>query len=100
VRNRAKAKPYTATDLASQESFRQAIDKERRLELAFENHRWFDLIRTGKALEVMNAANAGGNAPNAASALAFSMKAHQVLFPLPQTQIDASAGKLTQNPGY
>lgn len=100
VRTRAKATPYTTTDLANQESFRQAMDKERRLELAFENHRWFDLLRTGKALEVMNAANAGGNSPNAASALAFTMKAHQVLFPLPQTQIDASAGQLKQNQGY
>ncbi len=100
VRNRAKATPYTATNIADQASFRQAIDKERRLELAFENHRWFDLLRTGKALEVMNAANAGGTSPNAASALAFTMKPHQVIFPLPQTQIDASAGKLTQNQGY
>ncbi len=100
LRTRAKATPYTTAELASQESFRQAIDKERRLELAFENHRWFDLLRTGKALEVMNAANGGGSSPNAASALAFTMKAHQVLFPIPQTQIDASAGQLKQNQGY
>jgi starch-binding outer membrane protein, SusD/RagB family len=32
-----------------------AIERERRLELAFENHRWFDLVRTGKVVEVMTA---------------------------------------------
>jgi len=100
VRTRAKATPYTVNQLPNQASFRQAIDKERRLELAFENHRWFDLVRTNRALEVLNAANLGGTSPNAASSFPFTMKAHQVLFPLPLTQIDASAGKLSQNPGY
>lgn len=32
----------------------EIVANERRLELAFENHRWFDLVRTGKAVEVMN----------------------------------------------
>ena len=100
VRERANAIIYTSTDLPNQQSFRDAIALERRLELAFENHRWFDLVRTGKAVEVMNAANAGGLSENAASALPFSMDEHQILFPLPQTQIDASGGKLTQNSGY
>ncbi|MEM7548570.1 MAG: RagB/SusD family nutrient uptake outer membrane protein [Bacteroidota bacterium] len=39
--------------VSSQEELRQAIYRERRLELAFENHRWFDLLRTGEAEEVM-----------------------------------------------
>ncbi len=34
---------------------RMAIAKERRVELAFENKRWFDLVRTGKAVEVITA---------------------------------------------
>lgn len=34
---------------------REAIFKERRVELAFENKRWFDLVRTGRAIEVMTA---------------------------------------------
>jgi hypothetical protein len=34
---------------------REAIAKERRIELAFENKRWLDLVRTGKAVEVISA---------------------------------------------
>lgn len=93
VRIRAGAGTYSSADLPNQQSFSEAIDLERRLELAFENHRWFDLVRTGRALEVMN--NAIG-----ASALNFTMQPHQVLYPIPQAQIDASAGVITQNTGY
>lgn len=38
-----------------QEQLRDLIQKERRIELAFENKRWLDLVRTGKAIQVMNA---------------------------------------------
>src|SRR5690606_19372617 len=38
-----------------QEAFRQLIYREQRVELAFENHRWYQLVRTGRAIEVMNA---------------------------------------------
>ena len=41
--------------VASQAEFRAAIAQERRVELAFENHRWFDLVRTGQAVAVMAA---------------------------------------------
>ncbi|MEW4923869.1 RagB/SusD family nutrient uptake outer membrane protein [Algibacter sp. 2305UL17-15] len=46
------------TDPVTAASQTEALDKiaiERRLELAFENHRWFDLVRTGKAVDVMKA---------------------------------------------
>ncbi|OIN59413.1 hypothetical protein BLX24_10605 [Arsenicibacter rosenii] len=55
VRRRAGLTDKTAGQVASQEAFRQAVAKERQVELAFENHRWFDLLRTGKAVEVMTA---------------------------------------------
>ncbi len=42
-------------NVPNQDAFRAAIAHERQVELAFENHRWFDLLRTGKALEVMKA---------------------------------------------
>lgn len=74
-----------ALQLDSQAAFRLAIEKERRMELAFEGHRWFDLVRTGRALDVM--ASQG-------------MQAHQALFPIPQSQIDINPGLMTQNPGY
>lgn len=41
--------------VASQAEFRTAIAQERRIELAFESHRWFDLVRTGQAIPVMTA---------------------------------------------
>ncbi len=40
---------------AEQADLEQTIADERRRELAFENHRWFDLVRTGKAVDVMTA---------------------------------------------
>ncbi|SDL54836.1 Starch-binding associating with outer membrane [Catalinimonas alkaloidigena] len=52
VRNRAGL-PDVVAD--SQESFRAAVAHERRIELAFEDHRWFDLLRTGQAVPVMEA---------------------------------------------
>jgi hypothetical protein len=55
VRFRAGVSDRTADNVPNQEAFRAAIAQERQVELAFENHRWFDLLRTGKAVEVMTA---------------------------------------------
>ena len=93
IRRRSHASEYSYTDLPNQEAFREAVAKERRLELAFENHRWFDLLRTGKALEVMNSCEGG-------AIFELNVQPYQLLFPIPQNQIDASGGKLTQNEGY
>lgn len=92
IRVRAGLLPYSSIDLPDQGSFRLAIEKERRLELAFENHRWFDLLRTGRAITVMNQYVPGTGK--------ITLDAHNLLFPIPLIEINASAGKLTQNPGY
>ena len=61
VRERAGLKDKSAgnavasLNVSSQDDFRAAIAQERQVELAFENHRWFDLLRTGKATSVMKA---------------------------------------------
>ncbi|WP_162996259.1 RagB/SusD family nutrient uptake outer membrane protein [Mucilaginibacter celer] len=61
VRHRAGLDPKSIgnsnpdLNVSTQEQFRTAIAHERQVELAFENHRWFDLLRTGKATEVMKA---------------------------------------------
>ncbi len=47
-----KVEPYSA--FASQEQARLAVRMERRLELALEGHRWFDLVRWGIAVNTMN----------------------------------------------
>jgi tetratricopeptide (TPR) repeat protein len=54
IRSRAGI-PDPTISATDQEDLGQAIADERRLELAFENKRWFDLVRTGKAVEVMTA---------------------------------------------
>ena len=94
VRKRAGVDTLNQITTANQELFRKAVAKERRLELAFENHRWFDLVRTGNAIEVMNSANSPhGN---------LNVQEYQLLFPIPQPQIDAINNKeiFYQNPGY
>lgn len=63
-----------------------AIEHERRVELAFEFHRFFDLVRTGRAIEVM-------------SELGYSIDKNQLLFPIPLNEIDINPD-LEQNPGY
>ncbi len=61
VRTRAGLADKTADNadpllkVASQADFRAAVAQERRIELAFENHRWFDLVRTGQAETVLKA---------------------------------------------
>lgn len=76
-----------------QADMRLAIEQERRVELAFEGQRWFDLVRTGRALAVLQA-----------KATAFGIKtaltANNLLFPIPQSQIDINPDKIKQNPGY
>lgn len=82
------------TTAATQADIAQAIATERRLELAFEGHRRFDLIRTGKAIEVMNAQKDG-----AGNNLNYNVQPFQLVYPVPQQQLDLNP-KLVQNPGY
>lgn len=82
VRGRAGLPGHTlGADVTTQEEVLAAIDLERRLELAFEGDRWPDLVRTGRAVEVMD------------------IPEFQTLYPIPQTEVDV-APDLTQNPGY
>ncbi|WP_262892305.1 RagB/SusD family nutrient uptake outer membrane protein [Parapedobacter defluvii] len=73
---------------------------ERRVELAFENHRWTDLIRTGQALEVINAFGdrIKEEQPFLASD-AYVIDEHHLLFPIPQSEVDINP-QIIQNPGY
>lgn len=71
---------------SDKEALRQAIWKERQVELAMESDRYFDVIRQGRGTAVFGAKGwkAGKNE----------------VWPIPSTEIDKSAGTLTQNPGY
>lgn len=91
IRTRVHLPNTTAT---TQEQMRLAIEKERRLELAFEGHRWYDLKRTGRAIEVMNNATGVGGAN-----LGYMLTENRLVWPIPQAELDKNT-KLTQNPGY
>jgi hypothetical protein len=82
------------TQASTQEAMRLAIEKERRLELAFEGKRWFDLKRTGRAIEVIN--NAIGPDGNK---FGYNLTQNGLLWPIPQSELDKNE-LLTQNPGY
>ncbi|NLR67500.1 RagB/SusD family nutrient uptake outer membrane protein [Chitinophaga varians] len=86
VRTRAGLAALTAADLPDQASFRAEVYKQRRLELPFECDRWFDLVRTNRAIsEVL--ANKKVNLP-----------AFRLLYPIPQQEVDIMG--FAQNPGY
>ena len=72
------------------------LRKERRLELAFEGQRWFDLVRLDKVEEVMNAVYAKDSGRKA-QVYAFDKNSYRL--PIPQSVIDAN-DKIQQNPGY
>jgi len=91
IRSRAKLANTTAN---SQAAMRLAIEKERRLELAFEGVRWFDLKRTGRAIDVMNSAVGPDDVP-----LGYHLTQNRLVFPIPQAELDKNT-KLVQNPGY
>lgn len=83
IRERAGLEPHTLGDeVTTQADVLAEIDLQRQLELAFEGDRWPDLVRSGRAVEVM------GGIPE-----------YQTLYPIPQTEIDVAPG-VTQNPGY
>lgn len=91
IRTRVSLPTTTAT---SQADLRLAIEKERRLELAFEGHRWFDLKRTGRAIAVVNAAKDG-----AGNSLGYALNQNRLVWPIPQAELDKNI-RLRQNAGY
>ncbi|WP_219224342.1 RagB/SusD family nutrient uptake outer membrane protein [Pedobacter antarcticus] len=85
---------YTPGDFPSDKEFLLAIEKERRVELAFENHRWFDLVRTARAKDVMIEEQAydGYNS--------FVWSDNALFYPIPMTVMQSNPQKITQNRGY
>lgn len=85
IRNRAGLSNTTAS---TETELLEAVAKERRFELFTEQgHRWFDLKRTGKAIEIL--------AP-----IKPSWEDTQMLLPLPQSELLLNENLLPQNPGY
>jgi hypothetical protein len=84
VRTRAHVPTYSGL---TQDDTREKIYLERRFEFYLEGQRWFDLVRTGRALSTMSS---------------FGMKDYMTIFPIPQAQIEIinDPAILPQNPGY
>ncbi|HZV70370.1 MAG TPA: RagB/SusD family nutrient uptake outer membrane protein [Saprospiraceae bacterium] len=82
IRNRAG---LGTNNTVSYDDVLNAVEKERRHELAFEGHRWFDLVRTGRAVDVL------GTVTNI----------NQTLFPIPLSELLTNTNPgMYQNPGY
>ncbi|PSR52390.1 hypothetical protein AHMF7605_02040 [Adhaeribacter arboris] len=79
IRNRAGL-----ANLPAGADLTQALRREKRLELAFEPHRWFDIVRWGIGPEVFGS----------------KWQERYNVYPFPQTEIDRTGGTLKQNPGY
>src|SRR5690606_29130444 len=70
----------------NKDALRDIIHNERRVELALEGHRFWDLVRTGKAEQVLGP-------------MGFVPGKHELL-PIPQSEVDLSQGTITQNPNW
>lgn len=79
IRERSHVAPLNES--LSQQAIIQAIEDENRVEFAIEPHRWFDLVRTGRAVAILG------------------ISEHQQLFPIPYNDIEADKD-LQQNPNY
>lgn len=86
ARARGNASGILPDITASGQDLLKAIYRERRIELGLEGHRFFDLVRTGRAQTVLGP-------------LGYLEGTHN-LFPIPQSQVQATNGAIRQNPGY
>lgn len=85
LRVRAQLSPINAIN---KDTMRNRIYKERRVEMAFEHDRMFDLRRTGRSASILQALGKSYSSPK-----------HD-LFPIPQNQINKSDNRISQNFGY
>ncbi|MEI5984840.1 RagB/SusD family nutrient uptake outer membrane protein [Sphingobacterium sp. PU5-4] len=96
VRTRVKLPRLSSATKASKDAMLDALMKERRLELAFEGQRWFDLVRNNKVEAVMNAVFAKDSGRKA-QVYQFSENSYRL--PIPQAIIDQNPN-IKQNLGY
>jgi hypothetical protein len=93
-------KLYNVADVSNKSDMKDLILHERQLEFAAENHRWFDLLRFGKAEEFLQVEirredwRTGINLTTKKT----EMKSYQRLYPIPLQEIEKSG--ISKNPGY
>lgn len=82
IRQRANLPPVSMT---SYSSLMQEVEDQRLKEFAFEGHRWFDLVRTNRAIEVLEKVTSS----------------NQYIFPIPDAELNANDNPgMYQNDGY
>jgi len=115
VRTRAGQSALSPSSIATVAQFESALSTERRLEFAFENQRWFDILRFGTTLTTINALDVMKNhfanmytihydsypQPLSLFQLQNLVTANRLLLPIPQRGIDNNTFiSIAQNPGY
>ncbi|MDD3077652.1 MAG: RagB/SusD family nutrient uptake outer membrane protein [Paludibacter sp.] len=90
VRKRAGLTNKSDVEGLTQEEMKEKIIHERRIELAFEGHRWFDMIRINNGQYALDFLHSIGK---------INATRKHLLFPIPQKDIDSNPN-LTQNTGY
>lgn len=101
VRTRAFGAGNGQINTTDQAGLRTIIAKERRVELAFENKRWQDLIRTDQAITVMTAY--GINLKTQFGYLlpqSYNVTQNRLLYAIPLREMQLNPGQMIQNPGY
>ena len=99
VRGRAGIPAYALSDVAAKYDFRMAVRKERRVELAFENQRLFDLLRWGTAVSTINDYLASEPFYAAYDYIVNPIAEWQTLLPIPVSVLNINK-TVAQNPGY
>ena len=107
VRNRASLS-LPAVDAGTVDSFRNAVKHERQVELAFEDHRYWDLLRWKDAMTVLNRPVQGVKVTRSGETYTYKVvdvadrtfSARNYYLPLMRSEIENSDGTLEQNPGY
>lgn len=104
VRRRGFGKDINTPDagvdlpMSSGTAFDEVILKERSLELCFEGHRWADLVRFGKLQEAFQSVGLDEKFKPYYDPVRGNCTSKHVIFPIPQSVIDASNGAIEQNP--
>jgi len=93
---RARVGLAAVTPVTTQDEAIMTILNERFLELSFEGHRWFDLKRTGKAVQILSQQKDGAGV---VLPYAPTINENKLWWPVPQSIRDNNPN-LTQNPGY
>ncbi|WP_236978912.1 RagB/SusD family nutrient uptake outer membrane protein [Membranihabitans maritimus] len=91
-----------SADIGDEESFMDVLLLERRLELAFENQRWFDLVRSGRFTNELSEFETEYNPGSGQAEIQrIDVQPYMQYFPVPYEQIQLAApGVLSQNDGY